>query len=56
MQGDDMNKFLDEAANQNHPLRALRDFLGNEDALEKAKLHEQRKFVGYVLESRETRY
>ena len=43
-------KFLDEAANQNHPLRALKDFLDKEDALEQAKLHEQRKFVGYVLD------
>ncbi|MFC1902358.1 ATP-binding protein [Chloroflexota bacterium] len=45
-----MDKFLDEAANQNHPLRALRDFLEKEDSLETAKLHEQRKFVGYVLD------
>ncbi len=45
-----MNKFLDEAANQHHPLRALRDFLEKEDSLETAKLHEQRKFVGYVLD------
>ena len=45
-----MKKFLDEAANQNHPLRALGDFLEKEDSLEKAKLHEQRKFVGYVLD------
>lgn len=43
-------KFLDEAANQNHPIRALKEFLDKEDALEQAKLHEQRKFVGYVLD------
>ena len=45
-----MNKFLEEAANQNHPLRVLKDFLDKEDALEKAKLHDQRRFVGYALE------
>ena len=45
-----MNKFLDDAANQNHPLRALKDFLDKEEAFEKAKLHDQRRFVGYVLE------
>ncbi len=45
-----MKAFLDEAANQSHPLRALRDFLNQEEALEAAKLHDQRRFVGYVLE------
>jgi len=45
-----VNKFLDEAANQNHPLRAVKEFLDKENALEQAKLHEQRKFVGYVLD------
>jgi hypothetical protein len=45
-----MNKFLEDAANQNHPLRALKDFLDKEEGLEKAKLHDQRRFVGYVLE------
>jgi hypothetical protein len=44
-----MKQFLNEAASQNHPLRALKDFLDKEEALEKAKLHEQRRFVGYVL-------
>lgn len=45
-----MKKFLDDAANQNHPLRALKDFLDKEESLEKAKLHDQRRFVGYVLD------
>ena len=45
-----MNKFFEDAANQNHPLRALMEFLNKEEALEKAKLHEQRRFVGYVLD------
>ncbi len=45
-----MKDFLDEAANQNHPLRTLKEFLNKEEALEEAKLHDQRRFVGYVLE------
>jgi DNA helicase HerA-like ATPase len=45
-----MKKFLDEAANQNHPLRALKEFLDSEEALEKAKLHDKRRFVGYALD------
>jgi hypothetical protein len=45
-----MEKFLQEAANQNHPLRALKDFLDKEQSLEKAKIHEKRRFVGYVLD------
>jgi hypothetical protein len=45
-----MKQFLEDAAFQNHPLRALKDFLEKEEALEKAKLHDQRRFVGYVLE------
>jgi hypothetical protein len=45
-----MKKFLDAAAMQNHPLRALIDFLDKEETLEKAKLHDQRRFVGYALE------
>lgn len=45
-----MNIFFEDAANQNHPLRALMDFLNKEQSLEKAKLHEQRRFVGYVLD------
>jgi len=45
-----MKKFLDDAANQNHPLRILKEFLDREESLEKAKLHDQRRFVGYVLD------
>jgi len=32
-----MKKFLDDAANQHHPLRVLKDFLNNEKSLEEAK-------------------
>lgn len=46
-----MKEFLENAANQNHPLRILKEFLDNEDALEKAKQHDKRRFVGYVLET-----
>jgi DNA helicase HerA-like ATPase len=45
-----MKQFLDAAAIQNHPLRALKDFLDKEKTLEKAKLHDQRRFVGYALD------
>ena len=45
-----MKKFLDEAVNQHHPLRCLKDFLEREDALEKSKQYNQMRFVGYVLE------
>jgi len=45
-----MKKFLDEAANQNHPLRLLKDFLEKEDAFEKSKQYQQMRFVGYVLD------
>ena len=44
-----MKQFLDAATIQNHPLRALKDFLDKEETLEKAKLHDQRRFVGYAL-------
>jgi hypothetical protein len=45
-----MRKFLDEAANQNHPLRLLKDFLERENAFERSKQYDQMRFVGYVLE------
>lgn len=45
-----MKQFLESAANQNHPLRLLKDFLDNEEALEKAKKHDERRIVGYVLD------
>ena len=45
-----MKAFLDSAASQNHPIRKLSDFLAKEDKLETAKLHDKRRFVGYVLD------
>ena len=45
-----MRKFLDDAANQNHPLRVLSTFLENEESLEKAKKYDESRFVGYVLD------
>lgn len=45
-----MRKFLDDAANQNHPLRVLSDFLTTEEGVESAKRYNESRFVGYVLE------
>lgn len=45
-----MKKFLEEAANQNHPLRALIEFIKKEEAYEKSQQYDQMRFVGYVLE------
>jgi len=45
-----MKQFLDNAANQNHPLRILSDFLKNEDSVELAKKYDESRFVGYVLD------
>jgi len=45
-----MEKFLNDAANQNHPLRILADFLENENGIESAKRYNESRFVGYVLE------
>jgi len=45
-----MKEFLENAASQNHPLRALMEFLDSEDAFERAKQYEKRRFVGYVLD------
>jgi DNA helicase HerA-like ATPase len=45
-----MKTFFEKAAFQNHPLRAIEDFLISEDANEKAKNYSQLRFVGYVLE------
>ncbi|MBI3611082.1 MAG: ATP-binding protein [Nitrospirae bacterium] len=45
-----MKDFFAEAAMQNHPLRALRTFLEQETANEKAKKYDDMRFVGYVLE------
>lgn len=45
-----MNQFLDTAANQNHPLRTLSDFLNTEESAETSKRYSESRFVGYVLE------
>ena len=45
-----MRKFLDDAANQNHPLRVLSDFLTTEEGVETAKRYNESRFVGYVLD------
>jgi hypothetical protein len=45
-----MEKFIYDAANQNHPLRVLSDFLETEERLETAKQYDDKRFVGYVLE------
>ena len=45
-----MKQFLDDAANQYHPLRLLREFLEKEESFEKSKLYDQMRFVGYVLD------
>ena len=45
-----MKTFFDKAALQNHPLRAIEDFIASEDANEKAKNYSRLRFVGYVLD------
>lgn len=45
-----MNKFFEQAAMQNHPLRVLETFLAREAANEQAKQFEELRFVGYALE------
>jgi Helicase HerA, central domain len=45
-----MQKFFDEAAEQDHPIRSLKEFLLREEANEKAKKYDALRFVGYVLE------
>lgn len=45
-----MKDFFNQAAQQNHPLRALREFLEREAANEIAKKYNDLRFVGYVLE------
>lgn len=45
-----MKQFLDSAANQNHPMRILSDFLQTEESLDIAKKYDESRFVGYVLE------
>jgi len=45
-----MKEFFEKAAMQNHPLRVLQKFLGQEKANEQAKKYDDMRFVGYVLE------
>ena len=45
-----MKDFLDEAAEQDHPLRALKEFLEQEKRFENSKQYNKMSFVGYVLE------
>lgn len=45
-----MQGFFDQAAQQNHPLRALKEFLEREVANETAKRYTDLRFVGYVLD------
>jgi hypothetical protein len=45
-----MNKFFEQAAQQHHPLRALKEFLDCENANEIAKRYGDLRFVGYVLD------
>jgi DNA helicase HerA-like ATPase len=45
-----MKEFFAKAAMQNHPLRALQEFLDREDANEKAKQYDRWRFVGYAME------
>ncbi len=45
-----MKQFFDQAAQQNHPLRILKDFLDDEAANETAKRYADLRFVGYVLD------
>ncbi len=45
-----MKEFFIKAAHQNHPLRALQNFMENEESNEKAKRYDDMRFVGYVLD------
>ena len=45
-----MQTFFNQAAQQTHPLRILKDFLERETANETAKKYLELRFVGYVLE------
>jgi hypothetical protein len=45
-----MKQFLEDAANQKHPLRELSEFLKKEEAFESSKLYDRMRFVGYVLD------
>src|SRR6266516_2623506 len=45
-----MQKYFDEAAMQEHPLRVIKEFLKAEEANERAKKYADLRFVGYVLD------
>lgn len=45
-----MKNFFDQAAQQHHPMRTLKDFLETESANETAKKYGDMRFVGYVLD------
>src|SRR5262250_1022758 len=45
-----MKTFFDKAAFQNHPLRAIEEFIASETANELAQNYGALRFVGYVLE------
>lgn len=45
-----MNKFFDQAAQQHHPMRLLKEFLSAEEANNAAKKYDNLRFVGYVLD------
>lgn len=45
-----LNNLLNAAATQGNPIEALRHFLSQEEAMEKARQIERMRFVGYVLE------
>src|SRR5438034_7508048 len=45
-----MKTFFETASMQNHPLRAVSDFLIQEAASEQAQKYEDMRFVGYVLD------
>lgn len=45
-----MKKFFEDAALQNHPLRALKAFLDSDQANYDAKRYDDLRFVGYVLD------
>jgi hypothetical protein len=45
-----MDEFFKQASFQDHPLRALKEFLDQEKASETAKKYDDMRFVGYVLD------
>ncbi len=45
-----MDKFIQDAGDQNNPLRSLTEFLKKEKEFEVAKAYDSMRFVGYVLD------